>query len=81
MGRATGEGKFLRASMLLYEPPSMLAPNSQLRRGRMGTNPTGCTEWERDFDPATEKPMEAPICKVCGKRHWSRMCSTGPRCA
>ena len=22
----------------------------------MGTNSTGCTEWERDFDPATEKP-------------------------
>jgi hypothetical protein len=22
----------------------------------MGTNPTGCTEWERDFDPMTEQP-------------------------
>lgn len=22
----------------------------------MGTNSTGCTEWERDFDPATELP-------------------------
>lgn len=22
----------------------------------MGTNPTGCTEWERDYDPMTEKP-------------------------
>jgi hypothetical protein len=24
----------------------------------MGTNPTGCTEWERDFDPATEQPRK-----------------------
>jgi hypothetical protein len=23
----------------------------------MGTNPTGCTEWERDYDPITEQPM------------------------
>lgn len=23
----------------------------------MGTNSTGCTEWERDFDPVTEQPM------------------------
>lgn len=22
----------------------------------MGTNSTGCTEWERDFDPKTEQP-------------------------
>jgi len=22
----------------------------------MGSNSTGCTEWERDFDPATEQP-------------------------
>lgn len=28
----------------------------------MGTNSTGCTEWERDYDPATEQPpmTEAP---------------------
>ncbi|MBT1509465.1 hypothetical protein KIP88_03025 [Bradyrhizobium sp. SRL28] len=24
----------------------------------MGTNSTGCTEWERDFDPVTEQPRE-----------------------
>lgn len=24
----------------------------------MGTNSTGCTEWERDFDPITEQPRE-----------------------
>lgn len=24
----------------------------------MGTNLTGCTEWERDFDPITEQPKE-----------------------
>ena len=23
----------------------------------MGTNSTGCTEWERDYDPITEQPM------------------------
>lgn len=23
----------------------------------MGTNSTGCTEWERDFDPVTEQPI------------------------
>jgi hypothetical protein len=23
----------------------------------MGTNSTGCSEWERDFDPATEQPF------------------------
>ena len=23
----------------------------------MGTNSTGCTEWERDYDPVTEQPM------------------------
>lgn len=23
----------------------------------MGTNSTGCTEWERDFDPTTEQPQ------------------------
>ena len=23
----------------------------------MGTNSTGCTEWERDFDPITEQPI------------------------
>jgi len=22
----------------------------------MGTNSTGCTEWERDYDPVTEQP-------------------------
>jgi hypothetical protein len=27
----------------------------------MGTNPTGCTEWERDFDPVTEKPFREKI--------------------
>jgi hypothetical protein len=26
----------------------------------MGTNSTGCTEWERDFDPVTEQPMTPP---------------------
>jgi hypothetical protein len=25
----------------------------------MGTNSTGCTEWERDFDPITEQPYRA----------------------
>lgn len=44
----------------------------------MGTNATGCTEWERDFDPETEQPkgdqMDAPLCKICGNRHWERMC-------
>lgn len=24
----------------------------------MGTNSTGCTEWERDFDPITEQPYK-----------------------
>lgn len=24
----------------------------------MGTNSTGCAEWERDFDPKTEQPPE-----------------------
>jgi len=24
----------------------------------MGTNATGCTEWERDYDPITEQPMK-----------------------
>lgn len=23
----------------------------------MGTNSTGCTEWERDYDPMTERPV------------------------
>lgn len=27
----------------------------------MGTNSTGCTEWERDFDPATEQPQAKPL--------------------
>lgn len=27
----------------------------------MGTNSTGCTEWERDFDPATERPHMKPL--------------------
>ncbi len=27
----------------------------------MGTNSTGCTEWERDFDPATEQPQARPL--------------------
>jgi len=26
----------------------------------MGTNSTGCTEWERDYDPVTEQPIEEP---------------------
>ena len=26
----------------------------------MGTNPTGCAEWERDFDPVTEQPYPTP---------------------
>ena len=28
----------------------------------MGTNSTGCTEWERDFDPVTEQPTCCPYC-------------------
>lgn len=28
----------------------------------MGTNATGCTEWERDFDTMTEQPR-IPICE------------------
>jgi hypothetical protein len=27
----------------------------------MGTNPTGCTEWERDYDPITEQPYPKTI--------------------
>jgi hypothetical protein len=27
----------------------------------LGTNSTGCTEWERDFDPLTELPYERNI--------------------
>lgn len=27
----------------------------------MGTNSTGCTEWERDFDPQTERPQVADL--------------------
>jgi hypothetical protein len=41
----------------------------------MGTNSTGCAEWERDFDPETEQPMDAPTCKICGQKHWSRLCN------
>lgn len=26
----------------------------------MGSNSTGCTEWERDFDPMTEQPYQGP---------------------
>lgn len=31
----------------------------------MGTNGTGCSEWERDFDPKTEQPF-SPV-----KARWS----------
>jgi len=27
----------------------------------MGTNSTGCTEWERDFDPSTEHPYPSKL--------------------
>lgn len=36
----------------------------------MGTNATGCTEWERDYDPVTEQPRRAHVRKThCWRGH------------
>jgi hypothetical protein len=30
----------------------------------MSTNPIGCTEWERDYDPVTEQPRTQRLVRV-----------------